>query len=182
MDQSAPEQAGPARSDEAAGARRPREQGEVVPTAVRRTLARAPSERYGPIHGTDEGRDAPPHGSLRGALIGAIVPAVVGWAALVVLGSPLALAEPLALVALGLGVATGLGARRGGGTALERRRRRMLAVSVALIAVFVAEIVVWRLALAQGGDLAFPDYELQAFGPVAVLQPVVAGIAAWSAA
>jgi hypothetical protein len=53
---------------------------------------------------------------------------------------------------------------------------------VALIAVAVAEFIVWRLALAEGGVLSLVDYEAQVFGPVAILQPVAAALAAWASA
>lgn len=153
--------------------------GEVVPKAVRRTLDRPPSERYRGIDG--DGPSATPSGSGRRALAGALVPGIVGGGLLVLFGSPLSLSEPLVAVALALGIGTGLGARRGGGSRVPARRRKTLAVAVAVIAVVAAELVVWRLALAEGGVLGFTDYELQAFGPVSILQPLAAALAAWAA-
>jgi hypothetical protein len=88
----------------------------------------------------------------------------------------MALSEPLVLVAVLLGAVTGLGTRLGGGTSVPVRQRRAIAVAVALIAVAVAEFIVWRLALAEGGVLGFVDYQLQVFGPVAILQPIAAGM------
>jgi len=158
--------------------------GEVVPPAARRVLDRAPSERYAAAAAA--ARSTPVAGTLGGSMarasVGAIVPAAVGAALLVVLGSPLALVEPPVGVAGVLGLAAGLGTRWGGGTAVSRPTRRALAVSLAVVAVAVAEFTVWQLALAEGGVLPLPDYALQVFGPVAILQPLAAGIAAWGAA
>jgi hypothetical protein len=161
--------------------------GEVVPAAARRVLDRAPSERYAAAASAsavaaDGAAEWPPSGSAPRAAVGAIVPAAIGAAILVILASPLALAEPLVAVALVAGLVTGLGARWGGGSAVARGRRRSIAVVLALVAIGVAEVLVWRLALAEGGVLSFLDYELQVFGPLAVLQPLAAGLAAWAAA
>ena len=152
--------------------------GETVPPTVRRVLDRPPSERYAGEVATGPA----PTGSLARAAVFAILAAVPGAAILVEIGSPMALSEPLVLIAAGLGVATGIATRIGGGTGVPVGRRRMLAVAVALVAVGIAEFIVWRLALAEGGVLGFVDYQLQVFGPVAVLQPVAAGLAAWATA
>ena len=61
-------------------------------------------------------------------------------------------------------------------------RRRTIAVAVALAGVAVAELVVWQLALREGGVLPFLDYQWLVFGPIAVLQPPVAALAAWATA
>ena len=121
-------------------------------------------------------------GSSPRAAVGAAIPAIAGAALLVLLASPLALVEPLVVIAVALGLAAGFGARWGGGNATPRSHRRAIAVVVAVIAVALAEFVVWRLALAEGGVLPIVDYEVQVFGPVALLQPLSAGIAAWATA
>lgn len=153
--------------------------GEVVPPG-HRVLDHPPSDRYAAA-GTAEAPELPT-GFLARAAVGAILPAAVGAAILIVLASPLALVEPLVVVAVLLGLVTGLGARWGGGTATPRRRRRLIAIVVAALAVAVAEFIVWRLALAEGGVLPFTDYMLQVFGPVAILQPLSAALAAWATA
>lgn len=153
--------------------------GEVVRPA-QRMLERPPSGRYVPSGGTEP--SSARSGSLARALVGAIVPAAVGAIVLVVLASPLAVSEPLVVVALLLGLATGGGARLGGGGAVTVGRRRDLAVVVAVAAVAVAEVVVWQLALGEGGVLPFFDYQWTVFGPVALLQPLAAGLAAWATA
>ena len=98
------------------------------------------------------------------------------------LASPLAVVEPLVLVALLLGLGTGAGTRLGGGSRVPVPRRRAIAVVAALAAVALAEIVVWQLALGEGGVLPFLDYQWLVFGPIAILQPVAAGLAAWATA
>jgi hypothetical protein len=152
--------------------------GETVPSSVRRVLDRPPSERYG----TETAAEPAPSGSLARAAVFAILAAAAGVAILVEIGSPMALSEPLVVVAAILGLATGIATRLGGGTLVPRRRRRALATAVALVAVGVAEFIVWRLALSEGGVLGFVDYQLQVFGPVVILQPVAAAIAAWATA
>jgi len=148
--------------------------GETVPSTVRRVLDRPPSERYGAEEPAPRART----GSLPRAAVFAILAAAVGAAILVEVASPMALSEPLVVVAALLGVATGVATRLGAGTSVPAGRRRALAVVVALAAVAVAEFIVWRLALAEGGVLGFVDYQLEVFGPIAILQPGAAGIAA----
>lgn len=152
--------------------------GEVI-RPRQRTLERPPSERY-----ADAAADDGPtlSGSAIRASIGALGPAAIGGLVLVMFASPLAVSEPLVLVALLLGLGTGVGARLGGGTRVPVRRRRTMAVAAALGAVVLAELAVWQLALGEGGVLPFFDYQWLVFGPVAVLQPIVAGSAAWATA
>jgi hypothetical protein len=157
--------------------------GEAVPPSVRRVLDRPPSERYAADKAAaTSAASGAPTGSLARAAVFAILTAAVGAAVLVEVASPMALSEPLVLVAVVLGAATGLGTRRGGGSSVPVRQRRAIAVTVALVAVAAAEFIVWRLALSEGGVLGFADYQLEVFGPVAVLQPLAAGIAAWATA
>ena len=142
-----------------------------------RTLERPPSERYAT---TETARS--PGGSLPKALAGAVGPAAIGGGLLVLLASPLAVVEPLVVVALLLGLGTGAGARLGGGSRVPGPRRRAIAVVAALAAVTLAEILVWQLALGEGGVLPFLDYQWLVFGPIAILQPAAAGLAAWATA
>lgn len=150
--------------------------GDVV-RAGQRTLERPPSERYGaPEPEPSRG------GSPAKALVGAIVPALVGGGLLVLFAAPLAVAEPLVVVALVLGLATGVGTRLGGGDRVPVPRRRAIAIGAALGSVALAEVVVWQLALGEGGVLPFLDYQWLVFGPTTALQPVAAGLAAWATA
>ena len=154
--------------------------GEVVPPG-RRVLDHAPSDRYA-VAGTTPPLPEELTGSTARSAVGSLVPTAVGAAVLVTLAAPLAVAEPLVIVAVLLGLGAGLGARWGGGTATPRTRRRAIAVGVAVVTVAVAEFIVWRLALAEGGVLSFVDFEAQVFGPIAILQPVAAALAAWATA
>ncbi len=151
--------------------------GEVVRPA-HRPLDRPPSERYA------TGAEAAPRasGSVALVLVGAILPAAIGGGLLVLLASPLAVSEPLVIVALLLGLAAGFGARLGGGSRVAVARRRATALAAALAAVAIADVLVWQLALGEGGVLPFFDYQWLVFGPIAVLQPVAAGLAAWATA
>jgi hypothetical protein len=151
--------------------------GEVVRPG-QRPLERPPSDRYAT---TAEAAPAA-SGSLVRVLAGAVVPAAIGGGLLVLFASPLAVSEPLVVVALLLGLGAGFGARLGGGTRVPVARRRAIAAAAALATVALAELVVWRLALGEGGVLPFLDYEWLVFGPVALLQPLAAGLAAWAAA
>jgi hypothetical protein len=148
--------------------------GETVPPAVRRVLDRPPSDRYG----GEEPPQRTPIGSLPRAAVFAILAAAVGAAILVEVASPMALSEPLVVVAALLGVATGIATRLGAGTSVPASRRRALALVVALVAVGVADFIVWRIALSEGGVLGFVDYQLEVFGPIAILQPIAAAIGA----
>ena len=150
--------------------------GDVVPPAGRR-LERAPSERYRAAPATDV-----PTGSLVRAAAAAIVVGAVGAAALVELASPLALSEPLVFVAIALGLVTGAAARLGGGSRVPPNVRRRVAVLVAVAATAVAEVVVWQVALGEGGVLPFAEFQWTVYGPVALLQPLAAGLAAWATA
>jgi hypothetical protein len=142
-----------------------------------RLLERPPAERYAAA-------EAPPGptGSVARALAGAAVPAVVGAALLVLLASPLAVVEPLVVVAVLLGLATGVGTRFGAGTSVGASGRHRIATVVAVAAVAITEVIVWQLALAQGGVLPFVDFQWQVFGPIALLQPFAAGLAALASA
>jgi hypothetical protein len=157
--------------------------GEAVPPAARRVLERAPGDRYRQTTEREPQPDERPmSGSSVRALAVAVVPAALGTAVLIVLASPLALSEPLVLVALAVGVCVGLLTRWGGGSNVPVTRRRAIAVGIAAIAVGAAQVIVWQLALAEGGVLPLFDYLLQTFGPVAPLQLVAAAAAAWATA
>jgi hypothetical protein len=151
--------------------------GETVPPAARRTLERPPSDRYA-IREPESDRS----GSTARTITGAAVPSLAGAAILIVLASPLALSEPLVLVALATGLAVGRGARWGGGRAVSTQRRRAIASAAVLLAIAVAQVAIWQLAIAEGGVLPLGDYLLQVFGPVVPLELVAGGAAAWASA
>jgi hypothetical protein len=151
--------------------------GETLPPAARRRLEHPPSDRFAVSDLEPEST-----GSLVRAIVGAAVSSLAGAATIVILASPLALSEPLVLVALVTGLIAGRAARSGGGRAVSRRSRRTIAAAIVLGAIAGAQIVVWQLALSEGGVLPLGEYLLQVFGPVAPLELVAAGAAAWATA
>jgi hypothetical protein len=158
--------------------------GEQVP-AERRLLDRPPSERYARVRSEadeDEGLDSARAGSIVRVLVGAVVAGVVGGATLIVLASPLALSEPLVIVAGLAGIAIGLAARWGAGSIVNRTRAKRIAAVVAALTIVVVEVVVWQLALAQGGVLPLVDYLAETFGLVVPLELVAAVVGAWATA
>jgi hypothetical protein len=163
--------------DDVPGARPSPVPGEAVPPAARRRLERPPSDRFA-IHEPEP----VPTGSTVRSIVGAAVAGLAGAAVLVILASPLALSGPLVVVALAAGLAAGRGARWGGGRRVSTRRRRAIATAIVVAAIAAAQVIVWQLALAEGGVLPFGEYLLQVFGPVAPLELVAAGLAAWAAA
>jgi hypothetical protein len=153
--------------------------GETTPPDVRRRLQRAPGERF---LAADAAAAPAPHGSVARAVLWATAAGIVGAAAIVVVAAPLALDTPLVVVGLLVGLAVGEGARRGDDSRIERPRRRAVAVAVALAAVAGAEVVVWQLALSEGGVLGFAPYLLDTFGPIVPLTAIAAlAAAAWRA-
>jgi hypothetical protein len=151
--------------------------GEAVPPAARRRLERPPSDRY-----AIREPETAPTGSFARAIVAAAVASLAGAGIVVILASPLALSEPLVLVALATGLAAGRAARWGGGGVVSGRVRRTIATSIVIAAIAAAQVVVWQLAIAEGGVLPLGDYLLAVFGPVAPLELVAAGLAAWASA
>ena len=153
------------------------ESGEAVPAAVRRRLEHPPSDRFAvPSPEPDV------HGSLLRAVAGAALPSLAGAVLLVMLASPLAVSEPLVLVALLTGIVAGRGGRRGGGGVVSRQRRRAIATTAVLLGIAVAQVAIWQLAIAEGGVLPLGDYLLAVFGPIAPLELIAGGAAAWATA
>ncbi len=151
--------------------------GETVLPAARRRLERPPSDRFA-IREPETART----GSTVRAIVGAAVASLAGAAILAILASPLALSEPLVLVALLTGLVAGRGARWGGGRVVSTRRRRVIATSIVLAAIAGVQVAVWQLAIAEGGVLPLGDYLVEVFGPVAPLEIVAGGVAAWATA
>ena len=158
-------------------ARQRPESGEAVPAAVRRRLEHPPSDRFAvPSPEPDV------NGSLPRTLAGAALPSLAGAVLLVVLASPLAVSEPLVLVALLTGIAAGRGARWGGGGVVSRQRRRAIATAAVLLGIAAAQVAIWQLAIAEGGVLPLGEYLVAVFGPVAPLELIAGGAAAWATA
>jgi hypothetical protein len=154
--------------------------GEVPPPDVKRRLARAPGERFsGPDAGAAERRA----GSIPRGIAAAAGVGLVGAALLVLLAGPLAADTPLVVVGLLTGAVVGEAIQRGTADAMDPGHRRIVALAIALAAIGGAEVVVWQLALAEGGVLPLLTYLLDTFGPIAPLTIVAAVAAAvWRAA
>ena len=153
-----------------------------------RRLDAPPSDRYGDAPGTGTER-ANTKASAAGPLARATIAAVVGAAALVLVGAVLASTAGLLFVAGVTGAAIGLVLARarvpgadGASPALDSAAVTWLAVSLALAAVVVAAIGTWVIARGEGGVLGPIDYLLETFGPFVPAEAVVAALtAAWGA-
>jgi hypothetical protein len=157
---------------------RPRpESGEAVPAAVRRRLEHPPSDRF-----AVPSLEPDVHGSLPRTVAGAVLPSLAGAVLLVVLASPLAVSEPLVLVALLTGIVAGRGASWGGGRVVSRQRRRAIATAAVVLGIAAAQVAIWQLAIAEGGVLPLGEYLVAVFGPVAPLELIAGGAAAWATA
>ncbi|MES1239379.1 MAG: hypothetical protein ABUL57_00805, partial [Chloroflexota bacterium] len=134
----------------------------------RRRLAEAPSARYAP---RAPSAPAPASSSLRGPLLRAIVVAILGAAALVVVGAVLASTFGLLFVAGAMGVGIGLVLARasvapdGSLTAVSKATVGRLAMLIALAAVVAADLATWIYAIGEGGTLGPIDYLWTTFGP-----------------
>ena len=150
-------------------------------------LAQPPSARYATSEGgTDSG--APTGSALRGPLIRAIAAAILGGAALVLVGAVFASTFGLLFVGGAMGAAIGLVLARacvpdaGTGLAVARGRVSRLAMGLALGAVAVADVAIWLYGRAEGGTLGLFDYLWTAFGPfVPGVALAALGGAAWGA-
>jgi hypothetical protein len=161
---------------------RPTADAERDPTPGERRLARPPSDRYRSTDATAEAPAAPAPGSLVRAALWADLAAFLGAAATVVLGGVLAVSAGLLVVAAATGWAIGQAVRAGGGQAVARDARSLLAIGSAGLAVIVGQLGLWLYAGTEGGVLPLVDYLAQTFGFLVPLQAIVAiGVAWWTA-
>jgi hypothetical protein len=105
---------------------------------------------------------------MRGIAWAAVV-AIIGSAAITVLGGPLAVSLGLLVVALLIGRFVGL--------ALQARV--VAAVTIALLGILVGQLGIWLFARSEGGVLGLVDYLGQTFGWVVPAQFLVAAAVAW---
>ena len=155
------------------------------PTPGERRLAHPPSDRYREAEAMRAAAAAatpdPAASVARGVALGVVV-AILGAAAIVVLGGLVTMTAGLVVVAgvIGWGVAAGL--RFGAGEHLRPDRRVVAAVVLALGAVGLGQLGVWQYARIEGGVLAPLDYLAEVFGLLVPLQFAVAAVVAWLAA
>jgi hypothetical protein len=152
----------------------PIEPGDRPPAASR--LARVPGERY-----VDEDEAAPPdRGSSARALAWGVAAAVAGALVLVALAAALALSLGLLVVAAAVGRVTGLALRAGAGATFERGGRwGPVAAVLAVVAVAVAQLLIWLYARSEGGALGLVDYLGETYGPLVPLELAVAAVVGW---
>jgi hypothetical protein len=156
------------------------------PTPGERRLAHPPSDRYRTAEASaDEAATADIGGSgasvTRGVAL-AIVAGIVGAVAIVLLGGILAVSAGLVVVAAATGWVVGAALTFGAGELLAPRRRVVLAVVIAFVAIVTAQIGLWQYALREGGVLPLVDYLDEVFGPLVPIQAVAAVVVAWIAA
>ncbi len=156
------------------------------PTPGERRLAHPPSDRYRTAEAdfdetTADDASGPGASVARGFVL-AIVAGIVGAVAIVLLGGVLAVSAGLVVVAAATGWVVGAALRFGAGELLAPRRRVVLAVVIALVAIVFAQIGLWQYALREGGVLPLVDYLGEVFGPLVPIEAVAAVVVAWIAA
>jgi hypothetical protein len=110
------------------------------------------------------------------------VAGIAGAVAIVLLGGVLAISAGLVVVAGATGWGVGAALKVGAGDLIAVRRRVVLAVVIALVAVVLAQIGLWQYALREGGVLPLVDYLGEVFGPLVPIEAVAAVVLAWLAA
>lgn len=152
-----------------------------------RRLARPPSDRFresppeAPETGTAEPEASRRAPVTRAILFGALA-ALVGAAAIVVLGGALAISAGLVVVAAALGYAVGLAVVvEGPGPAATRSwpARPWVAAVLAGLGGLLGQLGLWLFARFEGGVLPLVDYLGQTFGALVPLELLVAVAAAW---
>jgi hypothetical protein len=156
------------------------------PVPGERRLAHPPSDRYrtaetGALEATEADSSASSASVARGVVL-AIVAGIAGAVAIVLLGGVLAISAGLVVVAGATGWGVGAALKVGAGDLIAVRRRVVLAVVIALVAIVLAQIGLWQYALREGGVLPLVDYLDEVFGPLVPIQAVAAVVVAWIAA
>ena len=151
-----------------------------------RRLARPPSDRYRETEAAMAAAEAQaavdPDASVgRGVALAAAV-TIAGAAAIVLLGGVLSLTEILLVVAGFTGGGVGIALRWGAGEHLAGRRRVVIALTLALVAVALGQLGLWQYGRIEGGVLGPLDYLGQVYGPLVLLEFAAAGVVAWLAA
>jgi hypothetical protein len=153
------------------------------PDGGERRLARAPSERYGSsapdsvaaAEPSDTSERASP---VRGIAFGALA-ALVGAAAIVVLGGVFAISAGLLVVAVAIGYGVGLAIEVGATGTLSSPGRPAIAAVLAGLGVVLGQVGLWLYARTEGGVLPLFDYLGQTFGALVPLELVLAIAVAW---
>jgi hypothetical protein len=149
-------------------------------------LTHPPSDRYRTaepdIDDSAAADTSGPGASVARGIVLAIVAGIAGAVAIVLLGGVLAVSAGLVVVAAATGWLVGAALRLGAGELVAPRRRVVLAVVIALIAIGFAQVGLWQYALREGGVLPFVEYLGEVFGPLVPIQAAAAAVVAWLAA
>jgi hypothetical protein len=156
------------------------------PLPGERRLAHPPSDRYR----TAEMRAAEtlaavtpdPAASVARGLVLAVTVAIVGAAAIVILGGIVTLTVGLVVVAGATGWAIAASLRFGAGEHFRPGRRAVAAVVLAVASVALGQLGLWQYARIEGGVLPLVEYLVEVFGILVPLQFAVALVVAWLAA
>jgi hypothetical protein len=153
------------------------------PDGGERRLARPPSERYRSAAPGVEPPALSPDASDRASPVRGIayaaVAAIVGAAAIVVLGGALAISAGLLVVAAAIGYAVGLAMAMGAAGTLSSPARPAIAAVLGGIGVVLGQVGLWLYARTEGGVLPLIDYLGQTFGVLVPLELLVAAGVAW---
>ncbi len=155
--------------------------GEPAAPAGRRTLDRAPGERYARGRGAAlDALEAAGGGTPGRAVAMGGIGAVVGIVALLVLAIPFSFTAGLVVVAIFMARLVGLLVRAGAAGSLSSPARVVAAVVIVLGGVAVANVALWLWALSEGGVLPLPQYLDEAYGtPLIALQFMLGTLTAW---
>lgn len=151
-----------------------------------RRLARPPSERYGTavpdaVPAAEPSSAVEQASPVRGIAFGA-APAIVGAAAIVVLGGVFAISAGLLVVAVAIGYAVGLAIVAGAAGTLSGPGRPAIAAVLAGVGILLGQVGLWLYARIEGGVLPLIDYLGQTFGVLVPLELLLAvGVAWWRA-
>lgn len=149
-----------------------------------RRLAHPPSDRYRTADAGTEGDAVGPDPSAsiaRGVAIATAL-ALVGAAAIVVLGGVATITIGLIVVAGVIGFAVAVALQLGAGGTLSRGRRIGLAVGLTVASIALGQVGLWQYALIEGGVLSLVDYLGEVYGPLVIVEFVVGAVVAWVAA
>jgi hypothetical protein len=153
----------------------------TTPSPGERRLAHPPSDRYRAAEARAAAAATPlpdPAASVARGVAVATVAAIVGAAAIVLVGGIMTLTSGLLVVAgvTGLGVAFAL--RIGAGDRLASRRRVTIAVALAVAAVALGQLGLWQYGRTEGGVLPPLEYLAEVYGPLVLLEFGVAAFVA----
>jgi hypothetical protein len=157
------------------------------PTPGERRLAHPPSDRYRAAEDAAAARAAAADGPPRPVSVGrgvtyAVVVGILGAIGITILGGIVTVTSGLVILAAVTGWAVAWALRVGAGPTIAPARRTLAAVLVAFGAVAAGQVGLWSYALSEGGVLPLANYLAEAFGPVVVLQLMVAPLTAWISA